>query len=183
MKYKIGDKVRVRSDLVLDHAYNGTCNFDSRMAAYRGGTYTIIDIGYYGRYKLAGIDQWVFSDDMLEPPTEPAELQLEVGKFYRTRDGRKAFVVGILLDNPVNPSKTFLPVRALLARPSSPTSLVRCFPVARHLNGRWDSTEKSDLDIVAKWTDESKNVATETKPKRMYLDGVWYNLTPETSEV
>lgn len=80
-KYKIGDIVRVRSDLKGDtrYYYDGTDNeylfFNNNMQKFCGHAYKIIDkvpsfyTGYVN-YRLALGDEtceWVFSDIMLEP--------------------------------------------------------------------------------------------------------------------
>lgn len=79
-KYKIGDIVRVRSDLKGDtkYFYNGAVAyllFNSNMKKFCGHTYKITDKvpSYYPgyiNYRLALGEkecEWVFSDIMLEP--------------------------------------------------------------------------------------------------------------------
>ena len=80
-KYKIGDIVRVRSDLKGDtrYYYDGTDNeylfFNVNMQKFCGHAYKIIDrvssfYPGYVNYRLALGDEtceWVFSDIMLEP--------------------------------------------------------------------------------------------------------------------
>lgn len=46
MKYKVGDKVRVKTDLVVDKTYGGVC-FVKNMAHWRGHIVTISRIGDY----------------------------------------------------------------------------------------------------------------------------------------
>ena len=65
MKFKIGDKVRVRDDLVIDEFY-GYCTFVSDMESYKGKVYAVEEVrGYY--YLLDGTFCWGFTDEMLEP--------------------------------------------------------------------------------------------------------------------
>lgn len=80
-KYKIGDIVRVRSDLKADtyYFYAGSDDaclfFNGRMQKFCGHAYKIIDkvssfYPGYVNYRLALGDEtceWVFSDIMLEP--------------------------------------------------------------------------------------------------------------------
>lgn len=80
-KYKIGDIVKVRSDLKADtyYFYAGSDDaclfFNGRMQKFCGNLYKITDkipSLYYGyvNYRLALGDEtceWVFSDKMLEP--------------------------------------------------------------------------------------------------------------------
>jgi hypothetical protein len=73
MDYKVGDKVRVRADLVVNKQYNDGCFFDSEMAQYRGKVAIIEHIQFNNtRYEL-DIDKggWNWTDAMLEP-AEPA---------------------------------------------------------------------------------------------------------------
>ena len=66
MKYKVGDKVRVRSDLVVDKEY-GVANFVCGMEHLKGKQVTIKkDDGTYYRIKEDdGVCAWTY--EMLEP--------------------------------------------------------------------------------------------------------------------
>lgn len=80
-KYKIGDIVRVRSDLKgnIRYYYDGSDNeylfFNIAMQKFCGHAYKIIDkvpsfYSGYANYRLAlgnEANEWVFSDIMLEP--------------------------------------------------------------------------------------------------------------------
>lgn len=76
-RYKIGDKVRVKTSLVPDQRYN-KLNFASGMSQYRGRVLTIARmLGYEDRFEckeafigLPGDDDyyiWIWNDDMVEP--------------------------------------------------------------------------------------------------------------------
>ena len=66
MKYKVGDKVKVREDLVAGKLY-GSCVFNSQMYKYRGGVTTIKGVkdDYYYLDKC----NWSWTDEMLEDVT------------------------------------------------------------------------------------------------------------------
>ncbi len=70
MKHKIGDKVKIKDDLIVDKYY-GVCKFNEKMKQFRGKLATITCIDDYGEYKL-NIDNgaWVWHDEMLEPIEE-----------------------------------------------------------------------------------------------------------------
>ena len=67
MKYKVGDKVRVRKDLRVFHFYDGI-DFVAGMHIYRGKTCTVSKIvdGRTYRFK-EDKGAWAWSDKMLEP--------------------------------------------------------------------------------------------------------------------
>ena len=65
MKFKVGDMVRVKDDLVSDRRY-GSCYFDEDMEQYIGNIYEIIATGYSTSYILKGCGDWEFTDGMLE---------------------------------------------------------------------------------------------------------------------
>ena len=84
-KFKVGDKVRVREDLVGDSYYerndgNGYCGrklyCNHGMTQHAGKIFTIRKVDEYaGEYELEGIC-WYWSDDMLEPvPFTKADLK------------------------------------------------------------------------------------------------------------
>lgn len=77
MKFKVGDKVRVREDLKVDKRY-GSEFFVDGMERYRGKAVEIggtLNIGYYLK---EDDENWAFTDEMLEPITDPlAEKVLE----------------------------------------------------------------------------------------------------------
>ena len=66
MKYKVGDKVRVRKDLVVDSRY-GDDTFAVGMQKFSGKTMTIYDITPKNKYKLKeDFDRYNWTDEMLE---------------------------------------------------------------------------------------------------------------------
>lgn len=68
MKYKTGEKVRVREDLIVGNQYNRSCLFTSDMDKHRGKVFSIIDVdSAYHRYKLDTGDNRSYSEKMLEP--------------------------------------------------------------------------------------------------------------------
>lgn len=65
MKYKVGDKVKIREDLVVDETY-GEDSFTEEMEQYKGKTATITDV-YWGKYEIDIDDgSWCWTDEMLE---------------------------------------------------------------------------------------------------------------------
>ena len=72
MKFKVGDKVRVRKDLEMDEVY-GAQIFVGSMRKYRGKVMEIKEIWVWSAgyiLKEAG-STWVFTDEMLEPLEDP----------------------------------------------------------------------------------------------------------------
>ncbi|MBR5291689.1 MAG: hypothetical protein IKU32_02105 [Clostridia bacterium] len=66
MKYKVGDKVRVRKDLRVGSAYDHWLVVDAMMK-YRGMTVTIAAVGF-NFYRIEGDGAgWSWTDEMLEP--------------------------------------------------------------------------------------------------------------------
>lgn len=65
MKYKVGDKVKIREDLIVDNEY-GSNSFAEEMEQYKGKTATITDT-YFGKYEIDIDDgNWSWTDEMLE---------------------------------------------------------------------------------------------------------------------
>lgn len=68
MKYKVGDKVKVRSDLKCEEYYGGiTFNFE--MNKFKGMEITIARVNYGGYYEVLETP-YNFTDEMLEPVEE-----------------------------------------------------------------------------------------------------------------
>ena len=83
MKFKVGDKVRVRDDLIAYKTYGNSNNwllFNADMEKFRGKTFTVSTINDQVYY-LMGTGYWAFNDEMLEPVIEPME------KIMICRDG------------------------------------------------------------------------------------------------
>ena len=74
MKYKIGDKVRVRKDLVLDNVYGGVCYVDA-MDELKGKEAIITKVGNIA-YQINNFTCW-WTDEMLEPVDDLLEYALE----------------------------------------------------------------------------------------------------------
>ena len=68
MKYKVGDKVRVRSDLKCEEYYDGV-PFTSEMNRFKGMEFTIARVNNGGDYKVLETP-YTFTDEMLEPVEE-----------------------------------------------------------------------------------------------------------------
>lgn len=87
MKFKVGDRVRVKEGLRGGEYYGGLY-FSPYMEKYCGKTFTVSSAPYdpdgIERYKLDGIDAWCFSGVTLEPaPFGKANLQ--TGMQVRTK--------------------------------------------------------------------------------------------------
>lgn len=73
MKYKVGDKVKIREDLVVGNMY-GASSFTSKMEQYKGKIATITNVYYNYTYSYYHIDidnehlHW--TDEMFEEITE-----------------------------------------------------------------------------------------------------------------
>lgn len=67
MKYKVGDKVRIREDLVEEKQYDGDICFVPSMAQYKGKVATITDILWNDCYTI-DLDGkiWHWTDGMFE---------------------------------------------------------------------------------------------------------------------
>ena len=74
MKYKIGDKVRVRKDLVINNEYNGVV-YISSMDEFKGKECVITKVGFIA-YKINN-SEYGFTDEMLEPVNDLLEYALE----------------------------------------------------------------------------------------------------------
>ena len=101
MKYKVGDKVRVRTDLVEYGTYGGV-TYVEEMGKWAGDVVTISRINKNGHYEIAedkedeGFDRWTWSDEMFEDvsetTTESKVQTVDVG-YYLTFCGN-----GVLVD-------------------------------------------------------------------------------------
>lgn len=68
MKYKVGDKVKVRSDLKCEEYYDGV-PFTSGMNRFKGMEFTIARVNYGGYYEVLETP-YNFTDEMLESVEE-----------------------------------------------------------------------------------------------------------------
>jgi hypothetical protein len=66
MKYKVGDKVRIREDLITNKRYNGL-SFIPSMEQYKGKVATITNI-IFGDHYIIDLDDndWCWADEMFE---------------------------------------------------------------------------------------------------------------------
>lgn len=89
MKFKVGDKVRVKKDLVIGNWY-GKDTFSSGMKDSLGGVFEVEKIVGYG-YNLSCSDIHIYTDEMLEPVDDaiPEKLVIyrnsnkTIAKYYK----------------------------------------------------------------------------------------------------
>ena len=81
MKYKIGDKVRVRKDLVVDNYYGGVC-YVEYMDGFKGKECVITDMDGIA-YQIG--DFW-WTDEMLEPVDERTLLEYALEKLGMSKE-------------------------------------------------------------------------------------------------
>ena len=81
MKYKIGDKVRVRKDLVVDNYYGGVC-YVEYMDGFKGKECVITDMDAIA-YQIG--DFW-WTDEMLEPVDERTLLEYALEKLGMSKE-------------------------------------------------------------------------------------------------
>lgn len=65
MRYKVGDKVKIREDLIVGYKY-GVDTFVEDMEQYKGKTTTVADVTDNNKYKLNIDTYWRWTDEMLE---------------------------------------------------------------------------------------------------------------------
>lgn len=76
MKYKVGDKVRVISGLVVDGAY-GNWEFTEKMKKYKGKSVTISEV-CQDYYRIKEDEEYgYYTDEMFEPVEEIEEMSAE----------------------------------------------------------------------------------------------------------
>ena len=83
MKYKVGDKVRVRKDLVPDTYYGGVCYVDY-MDGFKGKECVITDMDGIS-YQMDNFNFW-WTDEMLEPVDEGILLEYALEKLGMTKE-------------------------------------------------------------------------------------------------
>lgn len=106
-KFKVGDKVRVKKDLVGNNYYprpdGSTLRFAFDMERYRDQIYTIRSIDSNGDYTLEGVkcfsflssNYWEFCDSMLEPVSVGfTKADLKDGMVVETKGGKRYVVMG-----------------------------------------------------------------------------------------
>ena len=82
MKYKVGDKVRVRTDLVVDKTYgDNDVFFRSGMVYYEGRAVTISEVGdYFYKIKEDSPYHWSWVDEMFEDVSDDGNKTQTVDK-------------------------------------------------------------------------------------------------------
>lgn len=93
MKFKVGDKVRIKEDLSCNKCYKIAAAKD--MEKYKGKIAKVKKISNEGNYIL-DIDgmKWAWSDDMLEPcETRFKKSDLKNGDIVTCRDDRKMTII------------------------------------------------------------------------------------------
>lgn len=89
MKFKVGQKVRVRSDLVVGARYGGLIWYAHMENELSGKIFTIPDVSYSGKYILSETS-YILSEEMLEPVTEET---FKIGDVVYDLYGDKAKIV------------------------------------------------------------------------------------------
>lgn len=84
LKFKVGDKVRVKENLKGEKYYSGLY-FPNAMEKYRGKIIEIASIDDDGEYKSESTEDWVFNDSMLE------EIKFKVGDRVEIIDNGKTY--------------------------------------------------------------------------------------------
>lgn len=106
MKFKVGDKVRVRKDLAVGTYANGNLFFSEDMEKYRGKEFKITDYTLFG-YRLNDL-RFTFSDEMLEPAFTTQDLK--VGDRITLRNGSSGiwdgYMIGALTYDKINEDLT-----------------------------------------------------------------------------
>lgn len=74
MKYKVGDKVRIREDLVIGGNYGGSVAVDD-MTDIGGNVVTIERVGNLGYYIEEDPDGYCWTDEMFEPVEEMSAIE------------------------------------------------------------------------------------------------------------
>ena len=90
MKYKVGDKVKVREDLKIGKTYNGQ-TFVPQMKKYKGQIVTIKIVDNGGHYIEEDGQDWYWTDEMLEDVEEEK---------YNTEEMTIGQVIDSLMNNP-----------------------------------------------------------------------------------
>lgn len=88
MKYKVGDKVRIREDLVMGGSYGCSVAVDD-MTDMAGSVVTIESVGSIGYYIEEDPDGYCWTDEMFEPVEEmSAEESIKLfGELCHEQDG------------------------------------------------------------------------------------------------
>lgn len=85
MKYGVGNRVKIREDLIEDKIYGGLY-VNATMANYRGKYARVTCVNENGTYELDCDKRWWWGDEILEP-AEFTKDDLRPGDILTTRDG------------------------------------------------------------------------------------------------
>lgn len=92
-KFKVGDKVRVKKDLVVDHMY-GCEHFVSNMCCMLGETVTIEQVDPIScQYRIKEHGYW-WTDEMLEDSIVFTKADLKDGMVVENKGGHRRLVIG-----------------------------------------------------------------------------------------
>lgn len=93
MKYKVGDRVKIKENLIVDKYYNGEAFIDD-MKPYVGQLAIINQIVEDEKYKLdIDSEDWVWTEDMLEPK-QFTKSDLKDGDIVTLRNNKRKRVIG-----------------------------------------------------------------------------------------
>ena len=94
MKFKVGDKVRIKKDLSIDKTYGITVV--SSMEKYAGRIMTVSRITNFGYRLKEDNEEWHWSEDTMEIVTKPTKeelLKMPLGTIIKTdKEGHNIFV-------------------------------------------------------------------------------------------
>lgn len=94
MKFKVGDKVRVRKDLVENESYSGVV-FAKAMKRFVGEIVTIDTVGITYKIKEDNDKWWHWTDEMFEPnELNFTKSDLQDGMVVEYRNGKRRMVLG-----------------------------------------------------------------------------------------
>lgn len=88
MKYKVGDKVRVREDLEVGKSYNG-CYFESSMAKLKGKVVEIVDLDDESYFIKE--DKYYWTEEMFSGlAEEPRNLIPQIAEMLGVKIGKSS---------------------------------------------------------------------------------------------
>jgi hypothetical protein len=84
MKYKVGDRVRVKDDLEVNSVY-GELFFNTDMEKYKGEKATIRQVNVNDLYKIdIDVEGFCWNDEMIEPIENVVESETKESKLLRS---------------------------------------------------------------------------------------------------
>lgn len=115
MRYKVGDKVRVRKDLEVGKYY-GSDLFAKEMKKYAGKTTTVNKITSNNKYRLEEDEnKWCWTDEMLED-VESVVMMIKIYQDGNKVIAKKGNTVGIAKCSPEDEFDIFTGVRLAIDR-------------------------------------------------------------------